>query len=251
MNEFEKAIQEIAGRWESKPTKEKQYKCPVCKDKGWIECTDELGREYVKDCECALMEKTMRLMRLSGLSEEFLQKDFSDYDTRGNEQLKNAKDKAMLYCENFKEIESTRYNSILFAGQVGSGKTHLGTAICKRLLNDGIPVMYMAYRNAVTKIKQHITDESSYRAEISRYASARVLYIDDLLKGKTTESDINILYEIVNYRYMNNMPIIISTEKTPNDLLVFDEAIGSRLIEMCRGNIIRLQGKELNYRLYS
>ena len=51
------------------------------------------------------------------------------------------------------------------------------------------------------------------------------------------------------YEDQNNMPIIISTEKGPNDLLVFDEAIGSRLIEMCRGNIIQLQGKELNYRL--
>ena len=57
------------------------------------------------------------------------------------------------------------------------------------------------------------------------------------------------MYEIVNYRYMNNMPIIISTEKSLNDLLIFDEAIGSRLIEMCRRNIIQLQGKELNYRL--
>lgn len=43
--------------------------------------------------------------------------------------------------------------------------------------------------------------------------------------------------------------VIQGTEKSPNDLLVFDEAIGSRLLEMCKGNIISLQGKELNYRL--
>lgn len=108
----------------------------------------------------------------------------------------------------------------------------------------------MAYRNAVTRIKQNIMDEEVYNRELNQYTSAQVLYIDDLLKGRLTETDINIMYEIVNYRYMNNMPVIISTEKSTDDLLAFDEAIGSRLIEMCRGNIIQLQGRELNYRLY-
>ena len=76
-----------------------------------------------------------------------------------------------------------------------------------------------------------------------------VLYIDDMLKGRLTETDVNVMYEIVNYRYMNNLPLIISTEKNLDELLVFDEATGSRIIEMCIGNIIYLEGKELNYRL--
>ena len=78
-----------------------------------------------------------------------------------------------------------------------------------------------------------------------------MLYIYDLLKGKPTEADLNILYELINYRYMHNKPMIISTEKLPDELIDFDEAVGSRIIEMCRGNMVVLQGKELNYRLYS
>ncbi len=70
-----------------------------------------------------------------------------------------------------------------------------------------------------------------------------------MLKGRLTETDVNVMYEIVNYRYMNNLPLIISTEKNLDELLVFDEATGSRIIEMCIGNIIYLEGKELNYRL--
>ncbi len=139
----------------------------------------------------------------------------------------------------------------MFSGQVGSGKTHLGTAISSSLMNKGIAVVYMAYRDAVTKIKQHVTNEEQYSREINMYSKARVLYIDDLLKGRLTETDVNIMYEIINYRYMNNLPVIISTEKFIEELLEFDEAVGSRMIEMCRGNIINLRGKELNYRLYS
>lgn len=226
-----------------------QYECPKCKDTGFIYVKDTSGHEIAVRCECFAIRKAKDMMKRSGISAEFQKKTFDNFKTKMNPQLSNAKNKAMQYVKNFAQMESARYNSIMFCGQVGAGKTHLGTAICSELVNSGISVIYMSYRNTVTKIKQNIIDEEAYNRELNQYTSARVLYIDDLLKGRLTETDINIIYEIVNYRYMNNMPVIISTEKSPNDLLVFDEAIGSRLIEMCRGNIIYLQGKELNYRL--
>lgn len=224
------------------------YECQKCKDSGFISYTKD-GIEMVNRCECYAVKQAKQMMKRSGISEEFQKKTFDNFIAGGNAQLENAKAKAMEYVDNFGTAEHDRRNSILFSGQVGSGKTHLGTAICGELMRSGIAVVYMAYRNAVTKIKQSITDEAAYNKELSQYMTARVLYIDDLLKGKLSEADVNIMYEIANYRYMNSMPMIISTEKLPNDLLVFDEAVGSRIIEMCRGNIVLLQGKELNYRL--
>lgn len=235
--------------YRSEPEPEPEYECPKCKDTGFVYRTDENGYEIACRCECYEIRRSREMMKRSGISTEFQKKTFDNFTTKGNAQLTNAKGKAMQYVEHFGQTEHDRYNSIMFTGQVGAGKTHLGTAICGALMKSGVAVIYMAYRNAVTKIKQNIIDEAVYNRELNQYMSARVLYIDDLLKGRLTDTDINIMYEIVNYRYMNNMPIIISTEKTPNELLAFDEAIGSRLIEMCRGNIIQLHGKELNYRL--
>ncbi len=231
------------------PSPSVQYECPKCKDTGFVYRADENGYEIACRCECYEIRRSWDMMQRSGISAEFRKKTFDNFITRNNPQLANAKAKAMKYVEEFERIEHDRYNSIMFCGQVGAGKTHLGTAICGELMNRGVAVIYMAYRNALTKLKQNIIDKEGYNKELNQYASARVLYIDDLLKGRLTETDINIMYEIVNYRYMNNMPIIISTEKFPADLLSFDEAIGSRIWEMCRGNIIQLQGKELNYRL--
>ncbi len=226
-----------------------KYECPKCKDMGFLMCKDENGYEVPYQCSCFAIRHARDMMRRSGISAEFQKKTFDNFTTKGDSRLANAKAKAMQYVEHFEETEHDRYNSIIFCGQVGAGKTHLGTAICGSLMNKGIAVIYMAYRNAVTRIKQKIIDEDGYNKELSLYTSARVLYMDDLFKGRLTETDVNIMYEIVNYRYMNNMPIIISTEKTLGDLLTFDEAIGSRMVEMCRGNIIQLKGKELNYRL--
>lgn len=226
-----------------------QYECKKCMDTGFLCRTDENGCEINYRCDCFAIRQARKKMMHSGISSEFQKKTFDNFYTKNNAQLTKAKTKAIQYVKNFRQTEHDRYNSIMFCGQVGAGKTHLGTAVCSELMNSGVAVIYMAYRNAVTKLKQNITDEKEYSRELNQYTVAQVLYIDDLLKGRLTETDINILYEIVNYRYMNNMPIIISTEKEPNDLLIFDEAIGSRLIEMCRGNIVQLHGKELNYRL--
>lgn len=248
MNELEAMIERLKLEVPCNSVPPVQYACPDCKDTGLLYRQDEKGRSFSRRCKCFAISQVRARMERSGIAEEFKKKTFDNFNTKGNEQLSNAKTKAMQYVQNFRKTEHNRYNSIMFCGQVGAGKTHLGTAICRALVNSGVPVVYMAYRNAVTKLKQNIIDEKGYNRELNHYISARVLYIDDLLKGRLTETDINIMYEIVNYRYMNNMPIIISTEKSPDDLLVFDEAIGSRLIEMCRGNVVQLIGKELNSR---
>ncbi|MEG0578195.1 MAG: DNA replication protein, partial [Bacilli bacterium] len=65
-----------------------------------------------------------------------------------------------------------------------------------------------------------------------------------------TKSDINIIFEIVNYRYFNNLPMIVSTEKHFEELIEIDEAIGSRLIEMSKDYMVKIKGKNLNYRIY-
>lgn len=249
-DELAELLEKIKANRHSVNEEEQTYKCPKCKDIGWFEIEKD-GHIFMRRCECLIMKEAKFLMEKSGVSLEFQSKGFKNFDTRNNPQLSNAKSKAIGYYQNFFKIEHTRNNSIIFYGQVGSGKTHLGTAICSNLMSQNVAVIYMSYRNTLTKIKQVLIDEADYKKEVNRYAQARVLYIDDLLKGRTTESDVNILYEIVNYRYMNNLPIIISTEKSLEELMNFDEAIGSRIIEMCRGNIIQLQGKELNYRLFS
>lgn len=249
MDKLEEMIERINQEHLFKPAAPPKYGCPKCKDSGFLYRIDKDGYKINRKCDCVIEKNWQGMVRRSGISAGFLEKTFDNFNTLGNAQLSNAKAKAMRYVERFREEERGRHNSILLCGQPGAGKTHLGMAICGSLMGMGIETVYMAYRNDVTRIKQKIIDGPAYSCEMGRYMEARVLYIDDLLKGKLTESDINILYEIVNHRYINNMPLIISTEKAQSDLLAFDEAAGSRLLEMCRGNIIQLQGKELNYRL--
>ena len=77
-------------------------------------------------------------------------------------------------------------------------------AIANSFMKNGIGVVYMNYREDMTSIKQNILDSEVYNKYLNRYKNARVLLIDDLFKGNITPSDINIIFEIINYRYFNN-----------------------------------------------
>jgi DNA replication protein DnaC len=107
----------------------------------------------------------------------------------------------------------------------------------------------MPYRDVITAIKQNMLEEEFYKKQLSKYQTAEILLIDDLYKGKINESDINIMFEVINYRYLNYLPVIVSSEFTIDKMLNFDEAIGSRIYEMCKDHIVQIEGAENNFRL--
>ena len=221
------------------------YRCNKCKDRTFILVDNE-----AVPCECRALREAESILKNSGISEEFSKKTFDNFDYSRNTQTINAYTVAKSYAKNFKNIENKRNNSIMLMGQVGGGKTHLCLAIANDFMKNGIGVVYMNYREDITYIKQNILDSEVYNKYLNRYKNARVLLIDDLFKGNITSSDINIIFEIINYRYFNNKPIIISSEKYKSDLIKIDEAIGSRILEMCGAFNIEVRGKGLNYRIY-
>lgn len=149
----------------------------------------------------------------------------------------------------FGDIKTDRNNSLLLMGASGRGKTMLGIIAAMHIINNhNTGVRYVSYRSMMTGLKHNIKDEYAYNNELGKLIGASVLFIDDLFKGKITESDINIMYEIINARYLQRSPVIISTEKTFQELTDIDEAIGSRIIEMSKGYIVQFNKSIPNYR---
>ncbi len=251
MLEFEEIkMRMMAMREEARknPPKMIQYDCPDCKDRGILTRVDENGVEWSKTCKCVELRQARRILQQSGMSDLQRTSTFQNYLTYNEPELARARNTAVTYYQQFLDIEKSRYNSIIFAGKVGTGKTHLGVAISVSLMEMRVPVIYMPYRNAITALKQNIMDEKGYAREMNKYLNTRVLYIDDLLKGQPTESDRKILFELINHRYNNGLPMIITTEVRPEELIAFDEAIGSRILEMCRERVVVFRNSK-NHRL--
>lgn len=222
-----------------------KYLCEKCKDVTYI-----LEGDKAIPCTCKEIRRAEMMLRKSGISEEFAKKTFHNFDFSRNIQVLNAYTKSIEYTKNFNNIKSTRKNSIILMGSVGGGKSHLSFAIANELMKNGVGVIYMGYRDSIMKIKQNIMNLENYDKLMSTYKNCKVLLVDDLFKGNITSSDLNIFFEIVNHRYFNNLPMIISTEILMPDLLKIDEAIGSRIMEMCGDYSIELKGSKLNYRIY-
>ena len=222
-----------------------KYKCKKCKDVTYI-----LTERGAVSCSCKELREAERILSKSGISKEFANKTFDNFDYSRNVQVLNAYNMARQYANNFQDIKDSRQNSIIFMGSVGGGKSHLSFAIANALMKKGVGVIYMGYRESIMKIKQNVMNMEEYEKIMNRYKKCKVLLIDDLFKGNITASDINIIFEIVNYRYFNNLPMIISTEKCSKDLLGIDEAIGSRILEMAKDYNMELKGGKLNYRIY-
>lgn len=234
---------------EEQKKKDSLINCEICNDTGFTVYKDEKGYDMYKPCKCMQMAKVQRIWEQSGISVNDIDKTFKNFEA-WNQDIKDMKDKVTSYLIQFDKIKNDRNNSILLSGKSGCGKTHLSLALANNLLKKKeVAVVYMPYRDIITSLKQNMLDEDYYRKTLAKYQKAEVLLIDDLLKGKITESDVNIMFELINYRYLNRLPMIISTEYGQRKLLDFDEAIGSRIYEMCKGYVVEIKGKGNNYRL--
>lgn len=221
------------------------YCCPECLNRGYFHRVDDLGRNYIQECVCMILRRNERRIRVSGLNELLKRYTFDTWisDVRWRE---NAKEMAMSYAE-------TPKGWFVAAGDVGTGKSHLCTAICGRLMERGMDTRYMLWRDVSVHAKSVVNDDAEYSRIVEPLKRVQVLYIDDLFKtGKgqaPTVGDVNLAFEILNSRYNDSRKItIISTEKSVEDLLDIDEAVGSRIYERSKGNYLGLQGRE-NWRL--
>lgn len=138
---------------------------------------------------------------------------------------------------------------LFVSGISGCGKTHLCTAVAGKLIEKEIPVWYMLYRDEVDKMKPNSwTDPEERDRLIYLYKNVDVLYIDDLFQGGATRTDADVVYQIINHRYIENKPTIISTELTLTEISDIRTAIAGRISEMSTKVLIK-NDKSRNYRM--
>ena len=229
---FTEQLREDADRYNTIPGNLTGYDCPLCLNRGYHYFVDESGGRYpglkTRDCECRVKRRNIRRIEQSGLKDLMQRYTFDTWQTPQKWQA-SALRLAKQYAEQ-------REGWFLAAGHSGSGKTHLCTAICAELMNAGLSVRYVLWREMSVQAKAVVNDDEEYERITAPLKQVRVLYIDDLFKvgrGKEpTPGDVNLAFEILNARYNDQQKLtIISTELSIDDLLDADEATGSRIYE--------------------
>lgn len=118
------------------------------------------------------------------------------------------------------------------------------------------------WKEESTLLKAVINETEVYTSRIEKLKQVDILYIDDFLKPlkskegnitPPTTADVNLAFEILDYRKNANLRTIISSERYIGEIIEIDEATGSRIIEKTKSqyfiNIKR--DKSRNHRLTS
>lgn len=227
------------------------YDCKYCLNKGYIAVIKD-DDVVMRECRCMTIRSSIRRLKKSGFSDIAQKFTFDSYITPEEWQMR-AKSKAMQYAS-----ENTD-KWLFFGGQSGCGKTHLCTAVCMKLINQGHDVKYVLWRDLIHYLEANRFDDKKYSHKVDELQNIDVLYIDDFLKtthkvnGKLvpSETELNSAYEIVNARTISGKRTIISSELHISDISALDEATGGRISRMSKGYQILIKfNKDRNFRFY-
>ena len=212
--------------------------CPLCLNKGhtYVVLIDDRGwaRRFYKTCECAKRRLAVRRIRESGMERALEQWTFQSFQDTEPWQGR-MRDTAMDYLREGVKAGAWMY----VGGQSGCGKSHICTATAGVILRKK-EVRYMAWPYEAQKAKAVANDAEAYEAQAKPLREAEALYIDDFLKpgvgrdggeAQATAADLKLAFDILNYRYVNRLPTIISSEWFSSELANIDEAIAGRVIE--------------------
>jgi DNA replication protein DnaC len=158
-------------------------------------------------------------------------------------------------------------NLLLQSPKAGNGKTHLAIACLKQMLisnidkmiekEDGSGARYVDFKEVrydngyfkdfvsiMGEIKASFDDKStSERDVIRKYVAFDVLVIDDIGAEKPSDYTQAVIYEIINTRYNDMKPTIVTTNLSSKDMT---EIYGSRMLSrIASGVIIQLSGNDM------
>lgn len=166
----------------------------------------------------AMQQKIERLLGRSGIKRRFQQRTFENFrcDTPGRKKNYGI---AKEYADNF-AYHRARGDGLYIEGTNGTGKTHLAAAIALQLIGEGIPVICKTSSDLLMDIKKSFDSEGAREHEVlAVYKRVDLLIIDDLGKEQCSDWSMSTLYSILNDRYEDMKPTIVTTNYNADNLV--------------------------------
>lgn len=160
----------------------------------------------------AAMERVNRLKDASLMGERFQRAKFENFQTTQYNE-RNLK-LCRRYAERFDEMVAKK-QSLLFWGNVGTGKSFAAACIANYLLDRGVPVMMTSFVKLLSLIQNGDEKEADI---ISRLNSAKLVIFDDLGAERNTDYALEKIYNIIDSRYQRELPIIFTTNLTITEM---------------------------------
>lgn len=107
---------------------------------------------------------------------------------------------------------------LLIQGKTGQGKTYQACAVLLQAAENG-SIKFTTFDDLLRECKATFENRDTEQSVINRYANTSMLCIDDMGKERLTEWSLPIVFAVINKRYMNDKPTIITTQYTGKVLI--------------------------------
>ena len=223
--------------------------CPHCGKAKELKQVDFLGQHfeaYVSTCDCVknkekeekeanqvnkVTQEITKVMEKGNIGRRYYNADFANYQS-------NPQNKAMFdACKKFvKGFNKNDGMGLFLFGGVGCGKTHLAISIMKHLITKGKKVSFYKSSGLYDEYKRTFAFNNDETGEIflQKLKKVDLLIIDDLGTDRFDDKFNLFLYKVIDTRYNDMSPIIITSNFNLNELSsVVDRRILDRLYSMC------------------
>ena len=228
--------------------------CETCQDRGWVAVmveTQSKPMDCPENCEAAqaIQRKRQRvifdrLMMKFDREAHPMQEQLDTYIPRNPDQ-ERAHNAAILYVtDNIGfVVQDTYKQSLVLVGQVGSGKTHLASAISNELDGQGKTVWYMKFGEMIRRVNACLDDsiKITQLEVIHTLQRVDVLILDDVGRYNVSAATKDLFFDIIDARYDTSRPTVITTNNNQEQMIEkLGEASGDRLRHMAHW--VRLDG---------
>lgn len=189
------------------------------------------GKIYETSCLCDKVMAHLKALNMgkiiesTGIGKRFRQRTFDNFKvTDKNKQVFDI-------CKRFADNFTKDTKGILLTGGYGTGKTHLSASIINELLDKNIVGAFVVVPDLLRAIRQSFDDKENQELKtlFDTIRKAEILVLDDLGSEKSNDWVREQLFILINSRYENMLPTIITTNLKPAELAK-DEVLGKRIM---------------------
>lgn len=235
--------------------------CPFCGKKLYSKKIKVLGKEMLFNIKCSCLKekekekeknslflKKMNKVRdcynWSKLGRRLINCSFENYLI--NEDNKKFYNLCKTYVINFDAFSKKGIGLLVF-GNAGNGKSHLTVSIFKEIMKRNKTAIFISSSALITRMNESKNYNSNEKLTslINLLSHVELLVLDDLGAHKWDSSTLENLYKIIDSRYENLKPIIVSTNCSVDELKF---NLGDRIFDRLAGSCTFVENKGKSYR---